>query len=154
MNKNNSILAALFGILSSGTRRKPEYIRQQALVSLLYPYFFKEAFNSHNGLYAVNLVYIKPPVLFDSHEKAVNDNGIFSVLMRSTRVEHPVIEGMPQVNGIFSITLKLSRVEENALEKTNLQNGIFALRLNAAGVYYQPTENNNLVNGLFEVTLR
>ena len=154
MTRNNSVLAALLAVLSSSTRRKPEYIRQQALVSLLYPYFFKEAFNNHNGLYAVNLVYVKPPVVFDSHEKTVNGNGIFSVLLRSTRVEHPVIEGMSQVNGIFSIDIKLSRVEENTLEKTNLQNGIFALRLNAAGLYYQLTENNNLANGLFEVTLR
>jgi hypothetical protein len=41
--KYTTVLAALLAVLSSSTRRKPEYIRQQALVSQLYPYFFEDA---------------------------------------------------------------------------------------------------------------
>ena len=40
--KYTTVLAALLAVLSSGTRRRPEYIRQKALVSLLYPYYFSE----------------------------------------------------------------------------------------------------------------
>lgn len=35
--KYTTVLAAVVAVLSSSTRRKPEYIRQQALVSQLYP---------------------------------------------------------------------------------------------------------------------
>ena len=40
--KYTTVLAALVAVLISSTRRKPDYIRRQALVSLLYPYFYQE----------------------------------------------------------------------------------------------------------------
>lgn len=39
MAKSSRYLQALFGVIASGRRRKPVYIREQALVSQLYPVF-------------------------------------------------------------------------------------------------------------------
>lgn len=44
MAKSSRYMQALLGVIASGRRRKPVYIRQQALVSLLYPYFYNETF--------------------------------------------------------------------------------------------------------------
>ena len=44
MQKSSHYLQALFGVLAGGTRRKPRYLKQQALVSKIYPYFDAEAF--------------------------------------------------------------------------------------------------------------
>lgn len=41
--KSSKALLTLFGVIASGRRRKPVYIRQQALVSQLYPVFLSES---------------------------------------------------------------------------------------------------------------
>lgn len=42
--KQSKVLSALVGVITSGIRRRPEHIRQQALVSFLYPYYFEDSF--------------------------------------------------------------------------------------------------------------
>ena len=52
MAKSSRYMQGLLGVIASGRRRKPVYIRQQALVSKLYPFFFEESINMNSSILA------------------------------------------------------------------------------------------------------
>lgn len=54
---SSKYMQALLGVLASGRRRKPVYIRQQALVSKLYPYFFEDTpVTAGLGIYETSII--------------------------------------------------------------------------------------------------
>lgn len=152
--KYTTVLAALVAVLSGGTRRKPEYIRQQALVSLLYPYFIKqEVIQLNNSIHGFDVIYVKPPT-----EKTINENinvvnSIESISLKSIVTTLTVDEELILNNTIHAVFAK--EIVKKVINTENIEVGssIYVIEAKAVGLFHADTENLSLNNSVYQITV-
>lgn len=90
MAKSSRYMQGLLGVIASGRRRKPVYIRQSTLVSKLYPYYYTEKASASVAISDVAVLALGSAAEFsDKAQSAVTIETltIFSPIKVSTTVE-------------------------------------------------------------------
>lgn len=136
--KCTTVLAALLAVLSSSTRRKPDYIRKQALVSLLYPYFFEDASRIIQGIYEAELIYIPPPPEVDVEDISLVDQFIYSAELKSTLIDYSFTEYSGIEQSIYSVTLLNILISYPLSENTIANQEIYSAAFQLIGLYLEP----------------
>ena len=135
MPKNNSVISTLFNVLSSSTRRKPVYIRQQALVSLLYPYFFKDTSKVIQEIYEADLIYIPPPPEIDVEDLSLVDQFIYSAELKSILVGYPIEDAQIAQQSIYSANFASILVNYAVTDPISINQNIYSVAFSLIGLY-------------------
>ena len=139
MAKSSRYMQGLLGVIASGRRRKPVYMRQQALVSKLYPFFIKtDSVISADVVYGFELIYIKPPVELDAGlvDSVVSSDLVYGFTLAQTLVTLTTEEDTFADNTVYGFGLKqvLVMIDDNA-DGCSADNTVYGFSMNDAGIY-------------------
>lgn len=147
-----TVLAALLAVLSSGTRRKPDYIRQQALVSLLYPYLPPaETLWVQDSIYAVDVIFIEPPIEYGYSESIQVVDSIYQVFVRTPIQEYKYNESLQVENNIYTVYAKDVLRTYAYTESLQVQNSIYTVSAPSVGIYYAYSEELSVINSIYQI---
>lgn len=152
MPKNNSVISTLFNVLSSSTRRKPKYIRQQALVSLLYPYLSPvEKLLVQDSIYSVDVIFIDPPIEYGYTETLQVVDSVYQVFVRTPLQEYNYAEALQVENNIYTVYAKDVLRTYPYTESLQVQNSIYELIAPSVGIYHTYSESLSVTNSIYQI---
>lgn len=150
--KYTTVLAALLAVLSSGTRRKPEYIRQQALVSLLYPYLPPaETLLVQDSIYSFDVIFIEPPIEYGYSDSLQVVDSVYQIFVRTPLQQYNYTESLQAENTIYAIYVKDALRTYAYIESLQAQNSIFAVTASSVGIYQEYSESLSVTNSIYQI---
>ena len=148
-----SVTSALLAVLSSGTRRKPDYIRQQALVSFMYPYFQPaEKLAAQDTVYDFSVIYVPPPIFYEAEAETIQAiDSVYQVFAKSIRQEVNTVESLQADNSIYSIFAKDILRAVTYSESLEAQNSIYGISAPSVGLYSEYAETLSAANSIYQI---
>lgn len=137
--KYTTVLAALLAVLSSGTRRQPVYIRQQALVSQLYPMIFEESLLAATNLYDLSLTTIGK--VSELEEFLLSQTSLYAFEVRPLITEYSVeLEGLHSNTALYELAVtSVVKPITPDVETLVAQTAVYAFSVTPLGVVYSET---------------
>lgn len=155
MINDSELLNALVGIIAGGHRKKVNYIKQQALVSALYPLSFGgDTLVTSDSFYEFGFTYVKPPTVIDSEvESLALIDGFYNFLLKTTLVEESATDSLNMSDSFYGFTLKQTKVSIFNQDYLIADNQVYAIRFLQAGVYTDTADTLIADNEFYEFYL-
>lgn len=152
MPKSSRYLQALFGVIAGSTRRRPVYIRQQALVSQLYPIFFEESLLAATNLYDLSLTAIGRVI--ELEEGLLSQTSLYAFEVRPLITEYSVgLESLHSNTALYELALtSVVKPIVPSAETLVAQTAVYAFSVTPLGVpYSEPSETLLASTALYEL---